>query len=123
MIIKRQEKPSNNTAPWTKSDRKALKAMVKEGKSMKEIAVALGRTPGAVGYQKAQMGLTTKNVKAKTEKRVKFKTKKGVIEVKTSVSPETTMRDKSKDMASAARAIARVNGKRITMAMFFVEDL
>jgi hypothetical protein len=123
MIIKRQEKPSNNMEPWTKSDKKSLKAMVKEGKSMKEIAGVLGRTPGAVGYQKTQMGLTTRKIKGSTEKKVKLKTKKGMIEVTASVAPETTMRDKAKDMASAARAIARVNGKRITMAMFFVEDL
>ena len=34
-----------------------------------------------------------------------------------------TTRDKAKEMSRAARHIARANGKRITMAMFFVEDL
>jgi hypothetical protein len=37
-------------------------------------------------------------------------------------TPVTT-RDKAKEMSAAARQIARANGKRITMAMFFVEDL
>ena len=32
-------------------------------------------------------------------------------------------RDQAKEMARAARQIARANGKRITMAMFFVEDI
>jgi hypothetical protein len=32
-------------------------------------------------------------------------------------------RDKAKEMTGVARQIARANGKRITMAMFFVEDL
>lgn len=122
MIIKKQDAPSNNAQKWTKSDRKTLKAMLKEGKSVKEIADALGRTPGAVGYQKTYMGLTAKS-KVKSEKKVKLKTKKGVIEVTASVDPEKSMRDKAREMASAARGIARVNGKRITMAMFFVEDL
>lgn len=34
-----------------------------------------------------------------------------------------TTRDKAKEMSRAARQIARANGKRITMAMFFIEDL
>jgi len=32
-------------------------------------------------------------------------------------------RDNAKEMVRVARGIARGNGKRITMAMFFVEDL
>ena len=36
---------------------------------------------------------------------------------------EMTPRDKAKEMTGVARQIARANGKRITMAMFFVEDL
>jgi hypothetical protein len=33
------------------------------------------------------------------------------------------LRDSAKAMTKVARQIARENGKRITMAMFFVEDL
>jgi predicted transcriptional regulator len=124
--LKRQKgSPDNHSYQWTKNDRKTLKTMLKEGKSMKEIAEALGRTPAAVQYQKSAMGLVTKKVK---EKKVKMKTKEGKkIEVKVSAeaisNTEMSPRDKAKEMASVARGIARSNGKRITMAMFFVEDL
>lgn len=113
---------------WTKSDRKTLKTMCKEGKSIEEISTELGRTTAAVSWQKSQMGLV------KTQK-IKFKTK--IPKVKTSSgkdvkisnrvtnvdAPHSITREQAKDMASAARQIARVNGKRITMAMFFVEEM
>ena len=38
-------------------------------------------------------------------------------------TPQTITREQAKDMTSAARQIARANGKRITMAMFFVEEM
>ncbi len=144
MIIKK-ETPANNAAPWTKEDRKKLKSLVKEGKSILETAEILGRTPAAIVFQKREMVLTnlkkktkvakssdsdplygdvssdtkktTKKVKA--SKKVKVNTKTGEISMEVSESP----RDKAKEMASVARQVARANGKRITMAMFFVEDL
>jgi len=130
MIIKRQkESPGNHNHQWSKNDRKQLKVMLKEGKTTKEIADALGRTPAAVLYQKSSMGLaTTKKVKEK-KVRMRMKTKEGKkIEVKVSsevlpADSDKSPRDKAKEMASVARGIARSNGKRITMAMFFVEDL
>lgn len=122
MIIK-TETPANNASVWTKSDRKQLKGMVKEGKTIKEIAEALGRTPAAIMYQKGTMGLTSSVKKKVKESKVKLKTKTGTIEVKAQVAPEMSERDKAKEMASFARGVARTNGKRITMAMFFVEDL
>lgn len=120
--IKRKASLNNHNYEWSKSDRKTLKIMIKEGKTMKEIADVLGRTPAAVQYQKSAMGLVKK------DKKVKMKTKEGKkIEVNVSASAiskeEMTPRDKAKEMASVARGIARSNGKRITMAMFFVEDL
>lgn len=127
MLVKETNKPSNNATRWTKSDRKVLKGMVKEGKDTKEIAESLGRTPAAILYQKSVMGLVTKpkskKVKVKSDKKMKAKTKSGTIEIAASISSGETLRDRAKDMASAARGIARANGKRITMAMFFVEDL
>lgn len=121
---------SNNGSAWTKSDRKTLKTMVKEGYTIKDIAEKLGRTPAAVIYQKGQMGLTNLPKKGKTVKVVKktpkIQTKEGkvVTEAKTEPQIETvSTRDKAKEMSRAARQIARANGKRITMAMFFVEDL
>ncbi len=117
--IKRNASLNNHNYEWSKSDRKTLKIMIKDGKTMKEIADVLGRTPAAVQYQKSAMGLV---------KKVKMKTKGGKkIEVSVSASAiskeEMATRDKAKEMASVARGIARNNGKRITMAMFFVEDL
>ena len=125
MIIKRKkETPPNDSRLWSKGDRKTLKAMVKEGKTLKDIAEELGRTPAAVQYQKSAMGL----VKSVKEKKVKMKTKEGKkIEVNVSAealpNKEITPRDNAKELARVARGIARANGKRITMAMFFVEDL
>ena len=37
--------------------------------------------------------------------------------------PIVSPRDQAKEMARVARQVARSNGKRITMAMFFIEDL
>ena len=125
MIMKtKKESPPNDSRLWSKGDRKTLKAMVKEGKTLKDIAEELGRTPAAVQYQKSAMGL----VKKVKDKKIKMKTKEGKkIEVNVSASAlsdvEMKPRDKAKEMASVARGIARSNGKRITMAMFFVEDL
>lgn len=121
--------PSRNMSKWTKQDRKDLKTMTREGKTIKEISDALGRTPAAVLYQKTQMGLTKtikkikvnlKSPKIKTSKGVEVKPPTVVTQVET---PVTITREQAKDMTSAARQIARSNGKRITMAMFFVEDL
>lgn len=120
--------PSRNMSKWTKQDRKTLKVMTKEKKSIKEISDELGRTPAAVIYQKSQMGLT-KAKKIKVEVKIpKVKTSEGKeVKIPTGVSqvetPATPTREQAKDMSSAARQIARANGKRITMAMFFVEDL
>lgn len=124
----KKETPSRNMSKWTKQDRKTIKTMTKEGKAIKEISDALGRTPAAVVWQKSQMGLT-KAKKIKVEVKVpKVKTSKGKeVKIPTGVThvetPATITREQAKDMSSAARQIARANGKRITMAMFFVEDL
>jgi hypothetical protein len=124
----KKETPSRNMSKWTKQDRKDLKVMTKEKKSIKEISDALGRTPAAVLYQKSQMGLS-KTKKIKVEVKIpKIKTSKGKeVKIPTGVSnvetPHSITREQAKDMSSAARQIARANGKRITMAMFFVEDL
>ena len=125
MIIKKKETPAKDSLAWTKEDRKTLKSMYKGGNSIKEIAEALGRTPAAVQYQKSVMGLSERRVKK--DKSVKMKTKSGKsVDVKVAGDmsiPVASPRDKAKEMTSVARQIARANGKRITMAMFFVEDL
>lgn len=44
--------------------------------------------------------------------------------IKVNVNPPTgATRDAARDITKSARDIARANGKRITMAMFFVEDI
>jgi hypothetical protein len=124
MIIKK-EKPVNDSVKWSKADRKTLKTMVKEGKMLKEIAKELGRSVGSVGYQKSMMGLSdsrTKKVKEPREIKVKLPSGKK-MSVKVADEPVYTPKDKAKDLARVARGIARENGKRITMAMFFIEDL
>lgn len=125
MIIKK-EKPVNDSVKWSKTDRKTLKTMVKEGKTLKEIAEELGRSVGSVGYQKSMMGLSdsrTKKVKEPKEIKVKLPSGKKMSVKVASDEPVSTPKDKAKDLARVARGIARENGKRITMAMFFIEDL
>lgn len=101
---------------WTKRDRKMLKELAKEGKSNSQIAEALGRTVGAISFQKSVMG-----IKAPVDR----KEARPILEdSREEVRPTSaSTRDHAKEMAKAARQIARANGKRITMAMFFVEDI
>ena len=72
---------------------------------------------------------SSKNPKVSTSKK---KTSDVVEAVKASAkekgyevadTSDSKIKDKAKTMTKLARQIARVNGKRITMAMFFVEDL
>lgn len=102
----------NKNRAWTKRDLKVLKSMTREGKSSKEISGILGRTPGAISFKKSQMGIKVRSRIVNT----------GDTKVEAVTSPITT-RDQAKVMSRAARQIARANGKRITMAMFFVENL
>jgi len=98
-----------NRRAWTKKEIRILKNMSKNGRTNKEISEVLERTPGAIGFRKSQMQIKKERVSP------------GVVKV--SPVPVVTTRDQAKSMARAARQIARANGKRITMAMFFVEDL
>lgn len=102
-----------NKRAWTKKEIRILKSMSKEGKTNKEISEVLERTPGAIGFRKSQMKIKMKTKKVRVSPEV----------IEASPVHVATPRDKAKEMARAARQIARANGKRITMAMFFVEDL
>ena len=102
-----------NKRAWTKKEIRILKNMSKDGRTNKEISEVLERTPGAIGFRKSQMQIKMKIKKERVSPGV----------VKVSPVPVVTTRDQAKTMARAARGIARANGKRITMAMFFVEDL
>lgn len=97
---------------WKSKELKPLRFLVKEGGDAKHISRVFLRT--------------VKEVREKI-KRIKVVTKKGKKvevseEVQEAITPPTT-REKAKEMARAARKIARANNKRITMAMFFVENL
>lgn len=146
-----------------------LKQMTKDGKSNSQIAQALGRTVGAISFQKNAMKLTPGKKKVWSEWTVeelshlnrmvkedgislheaakKFgrsladvslafvggakalpQERKGVRPTseksRKGVRPtEATPRDNAKEMTRLVRQIARANGQRITMAMFFVENI
>lgn len=126
--------PLNTSRSWTREDLNILEVMTNDRRSNADISVILNRTPAAVAFKKSVMGYTS------NKKRIpipvdapKIKSKKKIIQVSppvpspvpldlTKISSVTT-RDQAKKMSKAARQIARANGKRITMAMFFVEDL
>ena len=149
MIVKVKNKVSESNGTnsrWVKSDFVTLKRLVKEGKNSAEIAIEMGRTYYSITKKRHILGLTTpppisksatskvrigtsKNPKVSTGKK---KTSDVVEAVKASAkekgyevadTSDSKIKDKAKTMTKLARQIARVNGKRITMAMFFVEDL
>ena len=143
MIVKVKNKVSESNGTnsrWVKSDFVTLKRLVKEGKNSAEIAIEMGRTYYSITKKRHILGLTapkiskirtasSKNPKVSASKK---KTSDVVEAVKASAkekgyevadTSDSKIKDKAKTMTKLARQIARVNGKRITMAMFFVEDL
>lgn len=121
MKTKTKISPVNTKRSWTKEEKATLKVLTKSGKSIDEMANALGRTRDSVAYQKNVLGyrspghsVTTKKTKSVIAKRTKGSVSRS--------SRKATTKDGAREMAGAARSIARANGKRITMAMFFVED-
>jgi capsular polysaccharide biosynthesis protein len=142
MIVKVKNKVSESKLNnrWAKSDFATLKRLIKEGKNSAEIAIEMGRTYYSITKKRHILGLTapkiskirtasSKNPKVSASKK---KTSDVVEAVKASAkekgyevadTSDSKIKDKAKTMTKLARQIARVNGKRITMAMFFVEDL
>lgn len=118
--------PGNNYKNWTKKEKKILKMLTKEGKSIKEMAQILGRTRDAVSYQKNVLGYRTPGYPVRVKKVENVMPASAPAPKIQNTAPKiqsTATRDQARDMARAAREIARANGKRITMAMFFVEEL
>lgn len=127
--------PLNTSRRWTREDLNILKVMVTDRRSNADISVVLSRTPAAIGFKKWVMGYRFNGKKIPIPVPVNapnINSKKNKITVPSPVIPDlldlpktssVTTRDRAKEMAKAARQIARANGKRITMAMFFVEDL
>lgn len=99
---------------WTKEKLATLKRLGDDK--------VLHKAPAFLGCTENAARIKYKRVFKKTSE---VKSVKPVAEVtKPSVNPgSSATREQAKDMAKAAREIARANGKRITMAMFFVEDL
>ena len=139
----------NATNRWTEKEFATLKKLHEKGMGTQEIADAMGRTFYSVSKKISILGLAKKYAKRISElgldpsvkgntpnvidklkeiaKKSGHKIVSGIPEITevTSETPvvETKIRDTSKKMTKLARQIARANGKRITMAMFFVEDL
>ena len=126
---------------WTPQEDSKMERLFNDGVPVAKIAIMLGRTYNSVASRRKRLSnppvanIVTKNKKKvetpKSSKLVKDlvkianKSKKITIPASNVVNVETTKtpRDNAKDLTKVARTIARKNGKRITMAMFFVEDL
>lgn len=142
----------NKTNKWTESDYNELRRLYSNGMTTNAIATKMGRTFYSISKKVSILGLskeaknelglyglgvanskTTKMID-ELKKRAKMKgyTTKTLETIPSIVSAtkdvlaestETKIKDTSKKMTKLARQIARANGKRITMALFFVEDL
>ena len=129
---------------WTPQEDAKMEKLFNDGVPVKDIANKLGRTYNSVASRRKRLATSLNvpvaNIVTKTKKKVETtkssklvkdlvkaanKSKKITIPASNVVSVETTKtpRDNAKDLTKVARTIARKNGKRITMAMFFVEDL
>ena len=126
---------------WTPQEDSKMERLFNDGVPVAKIAIMLGRTYNSVASRRKRLSnppvanIVTKSKKKietpKSSKLVKDlvkianKSKKITIPASNVVNVETTKtpRDNAKDLTKVARTIARKNGKRITMAMFFVEDL
>jgi DNA-binding CsgD family transcriptional regulator len=104
--IRASEAVETDPSLWSGADIRVLLRMTEEGASASEIGDALGRTRASVRTKRSRL-LDKKEEKAEVTK----------------PSEPVNVRDNAKTLASVARQIARSHGKRITMAMFFVEDL
>lgn len=110
--MKTQGSKKEEIKKMSKSDRKKLEVMIGEGRTRKEISQALGKSV-------KEILPVMKSVVVKNSNGVKVPLTKAASKN----IPVMGTRDQAKEMARAARQIARSNGKRITMAMFFIEDL
>jgi hypothetical protein len=143
------KKDKNKSNRWSENDLEKLRKLHGRGLEVREIADKMGRTYYSISKKISLLGLTksrtsslniiggvtiapsgkgVSRIEDMVEKvKAKAKGYSVVSPEETSESPngikKETTRDKAKSMTKVARQIARVNGKRITMAMFFVEDL
>lgn len=119
-----KKKNGNSGMTWTPKEIITLRELSERGSSNKEISEALGRSVSAISFQKAVRGIR-KNKETNFINTKTSHTSVKVLEVLEKQKPlvKHPMKDPAKEITRIARQIARHNGKRITMAMFFVEDL
>ena len=92
---------------WTEKEVKLLRDSLEKGVPLSRVSNALGRTLKSVEGKVYRMGKRT-----------------GVPAEEDAKSPVGAgLKSNAKEFTKMAREIARRSGKRITMAMFFVEDL
>jgi len=108
-------KRTNHNRSWTPGDIALLKTLVSQKKSARQIARIMKRTEASIHNRKCVEGIKTHE---KTQSPSPAATKPEVM-----TTSSTELRNNAKSMTRVARQIARENGKRITMAMFFIEDL
>ena len=113
-------KRTNHNRDWTRGDIALLKTLVSQKKTTKQIAQIMKRTEAAIHNRKYQEGI---KVHGETPQQTKSPSPTVTEPEVMSTTPSSELRDSAKAMTKVARQIARENGKRITMAMFFVEDL
>lgn len=114
-------KRTNHNREWTRGDIALLKTLISQKKTTKQIATIMKRSEAAIHNRKWVEG-----IKVHGETPQKPKSSSPTVtepEVMTTTSGSSDLRDSAKAMTKVARQLARENGKRITMAMFFVEDL
>ena len=99
---------NNANTRWSEKEIKLLTDSLDKGIPLSRVSNALGRTLKSVEGKVYRMGKRS-GVEMCTP------------EVKSPVSGG--LKSNAKEFTKMAREIARRNGKRITMAMFFVEDL
>ena len=108
-------KTKSHSRVWTQGDVALLKTLLDQGKTTKQIAKLMKRTEPAIHVRKNMLGLHSSN-SSKVSKKVNAGNELGG-------PSKVSVKREAKDLTVIARQIARKNGKRITMAMFFVEDL
>lgn len=117
------KKLNAHKSKWDTQEILALRTMSEMGMNTKEIAHILGRTPSAVAFQKSAKGIFQNKEAKFTGLRNMPEPSVGATETTFTPELENSLKNPAKEVTRIARQIARESGKRITMAMFFVEDL
>lgn len=116
-------KRTNHNREWTRGDIALLKMLLSQKKTTKQIAQIMKRTEASIHNRKYQEGIKLHGETPQKPKSSSPTVTEPEVMTTTSSSSSSELRDSAKAMTKVARQIARENGKRITMAMFFVEDL